>query len=178
MTLISHNVQGKKKLVEGYIKSLKPTEIYFLQDVGQQAYNFLHKLKNINHKSQIILNRSSRNKYRSVALIIGSKWQVADSFCNTTGSMIGASLCTTDNLLHVICTYLPHSLDKIGEEKISSPTSPHQLHREEAIQTYKDISSWISSLPRNSQWILAGDLNETRSNLDREGKNRKLTSLC
>src|SRR4051794_2088821 len=114
----------------------------------------------------LLTNFSSSNKSRSVALIIHNSWSVLEIFKDSTGSLVGARIARKGYRILLVSAYLPTSLDNYGAPLCWDPEldSPSSRIQEETHSIYATLSMWIAN---ETNWAVGGDLNETRSPIDR-----------
>jgi exonuclease III len=174
--IFSHNIQGNIKLLDNYIYQIEHTsDIYLLQDVGIRGSRILMDRRA--RKRDTILNISSTNRSRSTAILVGHNWNIVDQWINGDGSISAAIISNGSYFLSTASIYLPVGLDKIGlrEGKQTKTSSLLQETRLEATRIYEELSQWILNTPMNIHWLVGGDLNETRSTLDRKEKSKAYT---
>jgi len=156
--LISHNINSSTFLFEFYLKTINKNSIVCLQDIGI-SYNLTLNSINFNKTSNTFLfNTSPTNVSRSVAILLGSNWNVVKSYKNNIGSIISVIIFSNETFLCITSVYLPPGLD--------SPSVNIDTIKE-ANSTYLDLTNWINKLSKNINWIVSGDLNETRTKSDR-----------
>jgi len=169
ITFISHNLNSNKKLLNYYVLSIDSLHVYMLQDIGQGNVNEINMvIKEKNLPITFISNTSVTNRARSVALVIGNSWTVLNIFKNKSGSVIGALLFNHEEVIAVLSVYLPPRLDYRKNSKVLKS----QKRISEALETYDDIKSWLKEI-QITKWLIGGDMNETRSVLDRNSNEIK-----
>ena len=128
-----------------------------LQDIGPTAQEGPPLLRFGEH--HLYVNFKPTNKARTVAIILHKSWRAQQIFRDSSGSAIGVVATRAGIEILIISAYLPPSLDKFDFP--DNEANPVQL---EAHHIYSSINEWIKKFPF---WLLSGDLNETRSLLDR-----------
>jgi hypothetical protein len=179
-TISSHNIQGRSQLVELYFSKLNSgkgaNEIILLQDVGIEAKKILFMLSSVSNSVVSRVNFSPTNSSRSVAILVGRNWKILETFNDEKGSAIGVLLSRGKSLIACFSAYLPPGLDNIGSQH-STRLSPHFSVKDkvqhEANNTYCTLKKWIGTLSPFVNWLIGGDLNETRSALDRTSYSSK-----
>jgi hypothetical protein len=168
--IFSHNVQSNKNLIDNYLTQINSvSDLYLLQDIGIKGTRLLMSQENLNNRN-VIINTSTINKSRSTAILVGKNWNIIEQWKNGNGSITAAIISCGNFFVAIASVYLPPGLDKFGlrEGRLSKDSSVLQTTRLEAIQTYEELSTWIHGIPKGMYWIVGGDLNETRSTLDRK----------
>jgi len=100
-------------------------------------------------------NFNLNNKSRTVALIIHKDWQVHHVYRDNTGSLVGVVASRVGVEILLVSAYLPTSLDFKSKQSET---------RDEVHSIYATLREWTNKHPL---WLVGGDLNETRSSLDR-----------
>lgn len=104
------------------------------------------------------------NKSRTAALIIHKSWQIKSIYRDPTGSLIGVVASNTDVDILFVSAYLPATLDRVGLPEVWN-VETRDATQEEAHAIYASLREWTHKHPF---WIVGGDLNETRSLMDRK----------
>ena len=91
------------------------------------------------------------------------------------GSAIGVVAHRAGTDILFISSYLPASLNRCGFPQVWNEEDPNYPIQAEARSTYASLFEWTQN---HKYWVLGGDLNETRSTLDRKSQSeRKIKSL-
>ena len=95
----------KRGLVEEYLTKLasgNQANVYFLQDVGKEGKNLIGKANRLKGKNYVLVNSSTTNSARSVALLVGANWVVNEEFRNQEGSVVAATLLQSNMMVGVL----------------------------------------------------------------------------
>jgi hypothetical protein len=98
-------------------------------------------------------------------IIVHKEWQVQEVVRDTSGSLVGVVAARGGFEVLLVSAYLPTNLDQYGcplEWDIDNPDRM-SASQAEAHAIYSTLFEWTN---RNPNWLIAGDLNETRSLLD------------
>ena len=168
-TILSHNIQGKFSLFEEELNRFigeRPLNVVCLQDVGYIGPDGPISWKDHANTDRIITNYSSTNKSRSVAVLVGKEWDISKIEKNKGGGLLAVTLHHDLLTLKVINAYLPPGLDSYGKpDRLPSGESLMAVRQKEALESYHTLTEWAQDIPN---WVLVGDLNETRDEkLDR-----------
>ena len=138
-----------------------------LQDLGIVGPDGPPSLRAILGEHKLLVNSSKSNKSRTVAIIIHKEWFVHQVLTDESGSLVGAVIARSAQKFLIVSAYLPTGLDNYGSPIAwdAKDTSAVTRIQEEAHGVYRTLSEWTSQY---SCWIIGGDLNETRSVIDRE----------
>ena len=179
-TVCSHNIQGRFHLFAEELNNFvqkNSLSVVCLQDIGYLGPEGPNEWRLQANTARFYTNYSSTNKSRSVAIIVSEAWDEPIVERDVQGGLLGVTLRHDNVEVKVICAYLPPGLDRYGKpDRLSCKTTIEATRQREASNTYETISRWI----RNSQnWILMGDLNETRDEkLDRKWNGERKHEYC
>ena len=137
-----------------------------LQDIGITGPDGPPLLHQVLGEHKLVTNYSSRNKTRTVAIIIHKSWEVRKLLKDPSGSLVGAVIAKGTFVFLVISAYLPTGLDRFGVPLVwdlHDHTECAQV-QSETHSIYATLLEWIHEYP---YWLVGGDLNETRGPIDR-----------
>jgi hypothetical protein len=114
----------------------------------------------------VYANFSSTNKSRSVAIVIHKSWSISQVYRDPTGSLVGVVASRSGIDILLISAYLPAKTDILGAPELWDPDvqSASKSVQEEIHAIYSSLLEWTGSHPL---WVIGGDLNETRTQMDR-----------
>ena len=137
-----------------------------LQDIGVTGPDGPPLLHQVLGEHRLVTNCSSRNKTRTVAIIIHKSWEVRKFFKDSSGSLVGAVISKGAFELLIVSAYLPTGLDQYGVPLVWDPKDKTDCSTVqcETHSIYATLTEWTESFP---YWLVGGDFNETRTSLDR-----------
>ena len=138
-----------------------------LQDIGLTGPEGPPILRDVLGDHHLLINFSMTNKARTVALIIHKSWSIHRTMKDESGSLVGAVAMRGGLKILIISAYMPATLDNYGAPIVWQARSTKQgfLVQNEAHAIYCTLREWTNS---ESYWIIGGDLNETRAQVDRK----------
>jgi hypothetical protein len=167
----SQNLRGSlKRSIDNVLTTINDPDCectaFLLQDLGTTGPEGPSALRNYLGEHKILVNSATSNKSRTVGIIIHKSWKIMKIFKDDTGSLIGAEITKGSLSILVVSAYLPTSLDNYGAPDAwnSESQKTTNLIQKEAHAIYSTLLEWTHN---NPTWIIGGDLNETREDLDR-----------
>src|SRR4051812_16382998 len=168
----SQNIRGcLNKVIDSLISiindiSCECTAI-LLQDIGVTGPDGPPLLRENLGDHTLYVNSKPNNKARTVAIILHKSWMVKHVYRDPLGSSVGVVASRLDTEVLLVSAYLPASLDLYGFPGVWDPEngSATAKTQEEAHSIYSSILDWTS---RHQNWLVGGDLNETRTAADRK----------
>ena len=139
---------------------------FFLQDIGSTGPEGPPLLRNNLGDHMIFANSSTKNKSRTVAVVIHQSWSVSQVYRDPSGSLIGVVASRAGLDILFVSAYLPSNTDIIGYPDLWNTDSklPTNVAQQEVHSIYSSLLKWTTLHPL---WIVCGDFNETRSSMDR-----------
>jgi len=144
-------------LLQYYFKTILSHSIILLQEIGLN-FEFILNSTNFRNSSHHFFSNTS------VGILIGSQWNILKIYKNTIGTILSVIISNNNVYLCIISVYLPSALDFI---EINTKQIEKKKRITEAVKTYSDLLEHINQLPSNINWIIGGDINETRKIYDR-----------
>ena len=167
----SQNFRGSvRKSLETIQNTFQPSDCectaFFLQDLGATGPDGPSLLKETLGDHSIYANSSQSNKSRTVAIILHKSWSITQVYRDTTGSLVGVVASRSGIEILLISAYLPSKTDILGSPDLwdLDIKSPAKSVQEEIHAIYSSLLEWTTIHPL---WLIGGDLNETRSQVDR-----------
>jgi exonuclease III len=179
-TLISHNIHGRfQHYAEEINEFLRKDSlnVICLQDIGYIGPEGPNEWRTLANSPQIYTNYSPLNKSRNVAVAVSEAWDVSKVERDDQGGLLGVTIHHDELEVKIISAYLPPCLDLYGKpDRAPRSNTPQATRQREALKTYETILKWIKD---TSNWIVVGDLNETRKeNLDRKWEGDHKRQYC
>jgi exonuclease III len=177
MTVHSQNLRGSLTSSLEWIVSLLNDPIsectaILLQDIGITGPEGPSILRHCLGEHKLITHFSPTNKSRTVALIIHKSWEIRSIHKDKFGSLVGATISRGEFSTLLVSAYLPASIENYGVPVLWHSSDNRQCSRvqEETHAVYSTLLDWIKLCPN---WIVGGDLNETRQSIDRKRSNKE-----
>jgi exonuclease III len=171
ITVHSQNLRGSMVKSLDSLSSLMQSDCectaIVLQDIGMIDTEGNPILRRILGDHKILVNFSDVNKARTVGIIINKAWNIEKVLKDKSGSLIGALISKGSLKMLVISAYMPATLDNYGAPSIwdAKDRNLGSSVQEEAHSIYCTLREWTM---QETYWVVAGDLNETRSQIDRK----------